>query len=109
VSEDTELLGEAAPPLANGELLFDAPWQSRVFGMARVLCEAGLVEWDEFRQLLIRKIGDWEASHVNDDYPYYEIFLDALLELMQQGGVCAQDEILQREAVLARRPHGHDH
>ena len=38
-----------APPMANGELLFEAPWQARVFGMARALSEQGLYTWDEFR------------------------------------------------------------
>ena len=46
---DVELAGDIAPPMANGELVFESPWEGRVFGMARVLCEQGLFEWDEFR------------------------------------------------------------
>ena len=49
---DGVLEGPAAPPAANGELVFEAPWQARLFGMAWSLCDAGLFEWDEFRAKL---------------------------------------------------------
>ena len=48
---DTE--GPAAPPRRNGELLFGAPWEGRLFGLTMALHRAGVFEWDEFRQLLI--------------------------------------------------------
>ena len=47
--------------MANGEVVFDAPWQSRVFGMARALCEQGLFTWDEFREQLILQIETYNA------------------------------------------------
>ena len=31
----------AAPPRRNGELVFEVPWESRAFGVALALCEAG--------------------------------------------------------------------
>ena len=37
-----ELEGVAAPPRANGELVFAAPWESRVFGVTMALREAGV-------------------------------------------------------------------
>jgi hypothetical protein len=49
--------GPATPPRRNGELAFDAPWQSRVFALA-----AGVVEnrfggdWEPFRRRLIAAI-----------------------------------------------------
>ena len=54
----------AAPPRANGELVFAAPWESRVFGLAAALRERGLFSWDEFRAELIAAIDD-EADHLN--------------------------------------------
>ena len=33
--------GAAAPPRSNGELVFEAPWESRSFGMAVALSEPG--------------------------------------------------------------------
>src|SRR5262249_16430015 len=44
--------GPAAPPRDNGELVFAAPWESRAFGLALALNEAGLIDWEEFRQAL---------------------------------------------------------
>jgi hypothetical protein len=55
--------GPAAPPRDNGELVFAAPWESRAFGLALALNEAGLIEWEDFRRALIREIGAWEAAH----------------------------------------------
>ena len=57
------LEGAIAPPMANGELIFELPWQGRVFGMARSLCDQGVYEWDEFRENLIDEIAYWDANH----------------------------------------------
>ena len=52
-----EFLLEAVlePPMANGEVTFEEPWQGRVFGMARVLAEQGCYTWDEFRCHLLNE------------------------------------------------------
>jgi nitrile hydratase accessory protein len=105
-----ELEGRQAPPMANGELVFDAPWQGRVFGMARALCESGLYDWDEFRACLIHEIESWDSAHdVADDYPYYDLFLSALASLLAQKGICLADDLAARSREYAARPHGHDH
>ncbi len=105
-----ELSGELAPPMANGEVIFEAPWQSRVFGLARVLCEAGHFEWDEFRSQLIRSIDSWEQS-VSDkqSYEYFDRFLEALSILLTERGLCAKGELESRTQQFEARPHGHDH
>ncbi len=46
--------GRAALPRKNGELVFDEPWQGRVFGMAIALHEDKRYEWEEFRQVADR-------------------------------------------------------
>ena len=38
----TAMTGAAAVPRKNGELVFDAPWQSRAFGMVVGLVQKGL-------------------------------------------------------------------
>ena len=48
--------GELAYPRKNGEPVFEAPWQSRAFGMVVGLHKAGLYPWDEFKELLIDEI-----------------------------------------------------
>src|SRR5262249_36675002 len=45
--------GAVAPPRSNGELVFEAPWESRAFGVAVALSEARGLEWERFRQGLI--------------------------------------------------------
>ncbi len=57
-----ELTGMAAPPMVNGELTFDAPWQGRVFGIARGLAEHGVFEWDAFRARLIERIAAFDRT-----------------------------------------------
>ena len=37
---------EFQPPMANGEVLFDEPWQGRVFAMALLLVDQGCFAWD---------------------------------------------------------------
>ena len=54
---------QAAPPRANGELVFEEPWESRAFGLAVALHDAGVVDFEDFRARLIAEIGAWEAEH----------------------------------------------
>ena len=103
-----EFTGIAQPPMANGELIFEAPWQGRVFGMARALSEAGLYTWDEFRKYLIEAIGDWDRQG-EGDYAYYDHFLAALEKLLAEKGLVTQPTVQARCTELLNRPHGHDH
>jgi len=134
VADNLELTGAGAPPMANGELVFDAPWQGRVFGMARVLCEAGVFSWDEFRLRLISNIAIWEQQYseqpavhdetvhdelvhgksvydtpVYNENVYYEIFLQSLSMLLANKNQYTEAELTVREAEILARPHGHDH
>ena len=107
---DDVLGGAAAPPTANGELIFEEPWQGRVFGMARSLCERGYFEWDVFREQLVAAIGAWERSAPpGTPYPYYDLFLAALEAVLAERGVLTRDEVRGRTETLLARPAGHDH
>ena len=106
--------GPAAPPRANGELVFREPWESRAFGIAVSLHEQGLFAWDEFRQRLIEEIAAWERAHPAaeteaEGYRYYERWLAALERLLADKGLCAGEQLATRAAELAARPAGHDH
>lgn len=109
--------GSAAPPMENGELLFEAPWEARAFGMAHRLCDAGCFSWDAFRDQLIAAIAVWDQEHPRaaDDpdsapgYRYYEHWLLALERTLAANGFASETELAQRVAELAARPHGHDH
>jgi nitrile hydratase accessory protein len=105
-----EAAGPAAPPRRNGELLFAAPWESRVFGLALALHERGLFAWEEFRARLVAEIARAEAHHGPDEpWCYYACWLAALERLLIEKGLCAGGEIDARADTLATRPPGHDH
>ena len=55
--------GPAAPPRSNGELVFEAPWESRAFGVAIALHDAGAIDYEEFRARLIAEIAEHEGAH----------------------------------------------
>jgi nitrile hydratase accessory protein len=101
--------GHAAPPRSNGELVFQAPWESRVFGVTISLYRAGLFEWDEFRLLLIEEIAAWEKQgYDRAEWSYYERWQSALERLLAAKKLCATDELVARSRALANRPTGHD-
>ena len=105
-----QLGAEVAPPTENGELVFEAPWEARVFALAHHLCDAGLYSWDEFREALIAEIAQWDAAHPKGEgYVYYERFQAALEALLAARGLVAPSVLEARASQLAARPHGHDH
>ena len=61
---------QAAPPRDNGELVFEAPWQSRAFGVVADLVDAGSFSWNDFRQQLLGAIQAWEAPDRADKPPW---------------------------------------
>ena len=100
------LQGLIAPPMVNGEVVFDAPWQSRVFGMARALCEQGFFTWDDFREQLILQI---ETYNNDSEYQYFTHFFNALTFLLEKKQLFSRDELIALSEQLSARPHGHDH
>ena len=92
------LTGPSAVPRKNGELVFQAPWESRAFAMAVALCEQGLFSWDDFRAHLIAEIEQWDrANPTGDGYQYYERWVAALGNLLLELGVCHMREIEDQE------------
>ena len=109
--DELPLGGRLAPPMANGEVVFEAPWQGRVFGMARFLAEAGHFTWDEFRQRLIAEVAAEDAAVAEDGRPfhYFDAFQRALETLVRERGLVTAPGLEARARALAERPHGHDH
>ena len=102
----------AAPPRANGELVFTEPWESRAFGVAVALHDAGVVDFEEFRVRLIGEIGEWEGSHPPEDngYRYYERWLTALERtLLAERIVDPASLEAAREAIAHDWEHDHRH
>ena len=84
-----KLDGAAALPRRNGELLFQAPWEGRAFGLAVVLNEKGANPWNAFRTRLVEQIASGGPA-------YYENWLRALEILLVDGGLVTRDDLLRR-------------
>jgi nitrile hydratase accessory protein len=91
--------GPAALPRKNGELVFEAPWEGRAFGMAVALSEARHFDWEEFRQALIAEIAEDDAH--GHPAPYYEQWLASFEHLLTARGILTPAEIERRTAELA--------
>lgn len=89
-----DMEGAAAAPRKNGELVFEAPWQGRAFGMAVALNEQGLYPWDDFRDRLIGEIAAADAA--DDPSGYYERWLAAFERVLTEKGIVSRDEIDER-------------
>ena len=77
---------DLSQPRDNGELVFAAPWESRIFGMATAYLDATGQPWEAFRQRLITAIADAPAGA-----PYYESFTVAFEALLVADGVVSPE------------------
>ncbi|MEK7214665.1 MAG: nitrile hydratase accessory protein, partial [Chloroflexota bacterium] len=83
--EISEMDGTAALPRKNGELVFEAPWEGRAFGIAVALNERGLYPWRAFRDNLVARTVTVEGA--GGASPYYEKWLVAVDSLVLQQGL----------------------
>lgn len=105
-----DVAGPAAPPRSNGELVFAEPWESRAFGLAVTLNEAGVFAWETFRVRLIARIAAWENDHEPGEcFSYYRCWLDALETTVLDGALLAAGDLDARIETLRNRPAGYDH
>jgi hypothetical protein len=104
-----ELSDDLAVPRRNGELVFQAPWEGRIFGMAVAVtaensnvdsacgcgdvcdCATPAIPWDEFRERLVSEIAT--AEEHGDDSGYYERWLASFERLLLETGVITADEL----------------
>jgi nitrile hydratase accessory protein len=101
--------GAAALPRKNGELVFEAPWEGRAFGMAVALSDQRLYEWDDFRQRLVAEIATADAA--SSSSTYYERWLAAFESLLTTRGLLSPAELDARAAeyLSGARDDFHDH
>lgn len=102
-SIDADLEGPISPPRDNGEIVFAAPWERRVFGLTVALCRAQRCEWEGFRRRLITRIGEDEAR------PYWQSWAVALEDVLAATRTLELTDLDARHRVLLARPAGHDH
>jgi nitrile hydratase accessory protein len=100
---DADLESSVSPPRENGELVFAAPWERRVFGLAIALCRSGECDWDQFRSRLIHQIA------VDESRGYWRSWAAALEDVLATHTLVRRDELDERFQRLSRRPAGFDH
>src|SRR5690606_17591417 len=91
--------GEAALPRSNGELVFEAPWEGRAFGIAVKLNEQGVYPWRAFRDGLVDQIAAAESA--GEESGYYERWLATLERLLLEQGIVTPEELEQRTEEYA--------
>jgi nitrile hydratase accessory protein len=98
------MFGNAALPRQNGELVFQAPWESRAFGVAVALHQQRFYSWDEFRSALVTAIA---AAEPDDGDRYYEHWLNALENVLIDRGILDAGEFAKRAGELAELDEHH--
>ena len=93
------MTGDAALPRDNGELVFQAPWEGRAFGIAVAMNEDGVYDWTEFRDRLVDEID--EAERGGPPSSYYERWLASIERLAVERGFITADELDARTAEYA--------
>ncbi len=83
VPVEVDTAGPAAPPRSNGELVFEAEWQGRAFGMCVAILEREGLGWDAFRRHLVA------AIDAQPNAGYYDQFVVALDALIAERGLIA--------------------
>ena len=87
--------GAIAVPRKNGELVFEEPWEGRVFGMAVALHDQRLYAWQEFQRSLIDEIAKAESA-ADGAGRYYERWLASFEQLLAHKGVITPEELDDR-------------
>ncbi|MBA2452924.1 MAG: nitrile hydratase accessory protein, partial [Chloroflexia bacterium] len=91
-----DLGDDMSVPRKNGELVFDAPWEGRIFGLAVTLNDRGVYDWDAFRDRLVSEIA--AAEEHEDGSSYYERWLASFERLLLETGVITSEELDARTA-----------
>ena len=87
---------QIAPPRENGELVFQAPWEARAFGLAVALNQQDLYKWREFSAELAATIA--AADQNNDPSSYYTCWVASLEELIIAKGLLSREQLDARTA-----------
>jgi nitrile hydratase accessory protein len=88
------MTGPVAVPRKNGELVFEEPWEGRIFGMAVALHDQRLYGWEEFQRSLIATIAQSESR--GEDSRYYERWLASFERLLADKGLVTPEELQDR-------------
>ena len=87
--------GNSNLPKSNGKLNFDSEWSQKAFAIAIELSKQGYFEMEEFRQMMIQAISEWEDIHKlsDDSWNYYSIWTTVLETLIYRKNILNQAEV----------------
>ena len=98
--------GFIGPDVAEGQSVFEAPWQASAFALTVALHQQGLFSWPDWAQTLSRHI----AAHPDDGRRYYDHWLAALEEMMERCQLGTREDLHRLQHAWAqaaeRTPHG---
>jgi len=86
-------------PRENGELVFQAPWEARAFGLAVALNEKDLYKWREFSSQLASEIATAEQN--NNPSGDSARCVASLAELLIDRGLISREQLDARTAEYA--------
>ena len=104
------MAAQIALPRKNGELVFEASWEARAFGLAVALNEKGLYPWRDFSQELATEIATAEQNGISSSY--YESWLASLEKLVIAKGMINREELdawTAQQALDEHDDHHHHH
>ncbi|MBI2911214.1 MAG: nitrile hydratase accessory protein [Chloroflexi bacterium] len=92
-------------PRRSGELIFEAEWEKRGFGMGVALVEQGVVPFDDLRWRVVAAISLWERANLGQEetFRFAERWLIALEKLLVDRGIVSREEIEKKIAERRAR------
>jgi nitrile hydratase accessory protein len=106
-----ELLDAEKAPTEDGDPVFEAAWQARIFGLSvSMRGEDGVFKWESFQQRLAEEIANEEApeapgmgASTGEDLErdYYRQWLAAFERLLLEEGHLDREQLQRRAAEFA--------
>lgn len=93
----------------NGEVAFETAWEIRAFALALAAHQSGQYDWSQFQQALIAAIRTWEDTGTQEQWRYYDRWLEALETLLAERGVLDESELDERTRTVLTTPRNMHH
>ena len=93
----------------NGEVAFATAWEIRAFALALAAHQSGQYDWSQFQQALIAAIRTWEDTGTEEQWRYYDRWLEALETLLAERGVLDESELDERTRTVLTTPRDMHH
>lgn len=96
-------------PVADQELVFNAPWEAKAFAIVNHLAKEEHYTWSEWTQYLVNEIASAEQQ-TPDSLTYYEKWVMACEKLLADKGLLDAQAISAKiDALMAEKAAEHPH